>query len=177
MGIGDLPPPSATPSQPRNRSKRSWTWEHFTKISGNRENPQARCHHCGSLCGCHSKKQGTAVLIAHLGSCQRYKMSKGEAINDQTKLSYEASTATNGTQIKKMVIPQYSEKLVRDMLAEMIIKDEMPFTTVDKRGFRKFVKTIEPRFTLPSRYTVMRNCMKKHAKKKAEMKKMFTTTN
>ncbi|XP_042942737.1 uncharacterized protein LOC122276911 [Carya illinoinensis] len=128
MGIGDLPPPSATPSQPRNRTKRSWTWEHFTNIPGNRENPQARCHHCGALCGCHSKKQGTAVLIVHLRGCQRYKMSMGE--------------------IKKMVIPQYSEKLVRDMLAEMIIEDEIPFTTVDKRGFRKFVKTIEPQFPL-----------------------------
>ncbi|KAG2709415.1 hypothetical protein I3760_05G238000 [Carya illinoinensis] len=179
MGIGDLPPPSTTPSQPRNTRKRSWTWEHFTRIPGNPENPQASCHHCGQLCKCHSKKQGTAVLIAHLQGCQRYKMSKGEAdpATDQTKLSYEASTATDGTQIKKMVIPQYSEKLVRDMLAEMIIEDEMPFTTVDKRGFRKFVKTIEPRFPLPSRYTVMRDCMKKHAKEKAEMKKMFTTTS
>ncbi|XP_042984743.1 zinc finger BED domain-containing protein RICESLEEPER 3-like [Carya illinoinensis] len=125
IGIGDLPPPSTTPSQPRNTRKRSWTWEHFTRIPGNPENPQASCHHCGQLCKCHSKKQGTAVLIAHLQGCQRYKMSKGEAgpATDQTKLSYKASTTTD----------------------------------VDKRGFRKFVKTIEPRFPLPSRYTVMRD--------------------
>ncbi|KAG2685647.1 hypothetical protein I3760_10G134900 [Carya illinoinensis] len=78
---------------------------------------------------------------------------------------------------KKMVIPQYSEKMLRDALAEMIIKDEMPFTTVEKSGFRSFIKLIEPRFPMPSRYTVMRDCMKRHLKEKAEMRQMFVTTD
>lgn len=58
----------------------------------------------------------------------------------------------------------------------MIITDEMPFTTVEKRGFRKFLNFVEPRFPIPSRYTVMRDCMKRHAKDKEEMRKMFITT-
>ena len=161
---------------PRPSKKRSWTWEHFTKIPGEIANPVARCHYCGSLCGCHSKKQGTSVLIAHLNGCQRYKIAKGLQATDQTNLSYQTSTATDGTQTKKLVIPQYSEKMLRDMLAEMIITDEMPFTTVEKRGFRKFLNFVEPRFPIPSRYTVMRDCMKRHAKDKEEMRKMFITT-
>lgn len=67
--------------------------------------------------------------------------------------------------------------MLKDMLVEMIITDEMPFTTVDKRGFRKFLNFVEPRFPIPSQYTVMRDYMKRHVKDKAEMRKMFITTN
>ncbi|XP_042948635.1 zinc finger BED domain-containing protein RICESLEEPER 4-like [Carya illinoinensis] len=156
MGIGDepdVPPPSgsAKPPRPRSNKKRSWTWEHFTKVDGDPSEPHAACNHCGQEVGCHSKKQGTTGLISHLNGCQRYKIAKGLAAKDQTTMSYETSTATDGTQVKKMVIPQYSEKLLRDALAEIIIEDEMPFMTVEKRGFRKFVKLIEPRFPMPSR--------------------------
>ncbi|KAG2682910.1 hypothetical protein I3760_10G006100 [Carya illinoinensis] len=42
-----------------------------------------------------------------------------------------------------MIIPQYSEKMLRDALVEMIIEDEMPSTTVEIKGFRKFIKLIE----------------------------------
>ncbi|KAG2725612.1 hypothetical protein I3760_01G073900 [Carya illinoinensis] len=154
---------------PRPSKKRSWTWEHFTKIPGDNVNPQARCNHCGQLCGCHSKKQGTSV-IAHLTGCQRYKIAKGLAATgtDQTKLSYETQMATDagGSHVKKLIIPQY----------KMIITDEMPFTTVDKKGFNKFVRCLEPRFPMPSRYTVMRDCLKRHLKEKMEMKEMFSRT-
>ncbi|KAG2712928.1 hypothetical protein I3760_04G148800 [Carya illinoinensis] len=156
MGIGDepnVPPPSARarPPRPRSNKKRSWKWKHFTKVDDDPEDPHVACNHCGQEVGCHSKKQGTACLISLLNGCQRYKIAKGLAAKDQTKLSYETSTATDGTQLKKMVIPQYNEKMLRDALVEMIIEDEMPFTTVEKRGFRKFIKLIEPRFSLRSR--------------------------
>ncbi|XP_042945622.1 zinc finger BED domain-containing protein RICESLEEPER 2-like [Carya illinoinensis] len=165
---------------PRPSKKRSWTWEHFTKILGDHVNPQARCNHCGKLCGCHSKKQGTSVLIAHLTGSQRYKIAKGLAATgtDQTKLSYETQMATDagGSHVKKLIIPQYSEKMLRELLAEMIITDEMPFTTVDKKGFNKFVCYLEPRFPMPSRYTVMYDCLKRHLKEKTKMKEMFSRT-
>ncbi|XP_035546192.1 probable leucine-rich repeat receptor-like protein kinase IMK3 [Juglans regia] len=54
-------------------------------------------------------------------------------------------------EIKKLSIPQYSKKMLRDVLAEIIITNEMPFTTVDKACFYKFVHTLEPRFPMPRR--------------------------
>lgn len=95
--------------------------------------------------------------------CQQYKIHKG-------------LVATDSTQIKKLSIPQYSEKMLRAILVEMIITDEMPFTTVDQACFCKFVHTLESRFLMPSRYTVMRNCLKMHANEKATMKEMFLAT-
>ncbi|XP_042964625.1 zinc finger BED domain-containing protein 4-like [Carya illinoinensis] len=149
---------------PRPSKKWSWMWEYFTKIPGDHVNPQARCNHCGQFCGCHSKKQGTSVLIAHLTGCQQYKITKGLAATgiDQTKLSYETQMATDASRshVKKLIISQYSEKMLRELLAEMIITDEMPFTTVDKKGLNKFVRCLEPHFPMPSQYTVMRDCLK-----------------
>ncbi|KAG6625755.1 hypothetical protein CIPAW_15G000700 [Carya illinoinensis] len=87
--------------------------------------------------------------------------------------------ATNNrpSHVKKLIIPQYSEKMLRELLAEMIITDEMPFTTVDKKSFNKFVRCLEPRFPMPSRYTIMRDCMKRHVREKTEMKEMFSRTS
>ncbi|XP_042969021.1 uncharacterized protein LOC122301694 [Carya illinoinensis] len=156
MGIGDEliyhlhQSTRARPPQPRSNKKRLWTREHFTKVDGDPEEPHPACNHCGQEVGCHSKKQGTACLVSHLNGCQRYKIAKRLAAKDQTKLSYKTSIVTDGTQLKKIVIPQYSEKMLRDALADMMIEDEMPFTTVEKRGFRKFIKLIEPQFPLPS---------------------------
>jgi len=39
-------------------------------------------------------------------------------------------------------------------LMEMIAKDIQPFSIVDDEGFWKFVKPLDPRFTLPSRTTL-----------------------
>ncbi|XP_042969056.1 zinc finger BED domain-containing protein 4-like [Carya illinoinensis] len=144
---------------PRPSKKWSSTWEHFSKILGDPVNLQAICHHCGQLCGCHSKKQGTSLLIAHLNGCQRYKTVKELAATgiDQTKLSYETQMAIDGgrSHVKKLIIPQYSENMLRELLTEMIITDEIPFTIVDKKSFNKFVRTLEPRFPMPSQYTVI----------------------
>ncbi|XP_042958031.1 zinc finger BED domain-containing protein RICESLEEPER 1-like [Carya illinoinensis] len=36
----DVPPPSVRPPLPLSNKKRSWTWEHFTKVDGNPNEPQ-----------------------------------------------------------------------------------------------------------------------------------------
>jgi len=48
------------------------------------------------------------------------------------------------------MIAKYSEKVIREALCEMIIVDEMPFMTVEGKGFQKLLKVLEPRFKVPS---------------------------
>jgi hypothetical protein len=36
----------------------------------------------------------------------------------------------------------------------------MPFSTVERMGFQKLFRVIEPRFKLHSRYTMMKDCVK-----------------
>ena len=45
-------------------------------------------------------------------------------------------------------------------LARMIIVDELPFRFVEHDGFIYFMEVVEPRFSVPSRLMVTRNCIK-----------------
>jgi hypothetical protein len=58
----------------------------------------------------------------------------------------------------------------------MIIVDEMPFSTVDRMGFKKLCKVLESRFKLPSRYTLMKDCVKLYMQTKDTMKIKFSKT-
>ena len=74
------------------------------------------------------------------------------------------------------MIANYSEKVIREKLCEMIILDEMPFITVEGKGFLKFVKPLEPQFKVPSCYTVMKDCLKLLIKDKNTLKNTFLIT-
>ncbi|PUZ73368.1 hypothetical protein GQ55_2G468500 [Panicum hallii var. hallii] len=44
----------------------------------------------------------------------------------------------------------------------MVIIDEMPFISVEGEGFKRYSKVLQPRFEIPSRITVERDCMQHH---------------
>jgi hypothetical protein len=77
---------------------------------------------------------------------------------------------------ENLMIAKYSEKIIKETLCEMIIVDEMPFSTMDKMGFKKLFKVLEPRLRLPSRYTLMRDCIKLYMRTKETMKTKFLKT-
>jgi hypothetical protein len=58
----------------------------------------------------------------------------------------------------------------------MITKDELPFRFVEGEGFQDFMKTVEPRFLIPSRYTMMRDCVRLFMSEKENLRAMFKTT-
>jgi hypothetical protein len=51
---------------------------------------------------------------------------------------------SDGSSCKNLMITKYSEKIIRETLCEMIIVDKMPFLTVDRMGFKKLCKVLEP---------------------------------
>lgn len=48
------------------------------------------------------------------------------------------------------------KKRVDDKLVCMIVEDMQPYRVVEDKGFRDFVATVDPRYQLPSRPTVVR---------------------
>jgi hypothetical protein len=64
------------------------------------------------------------------------------------------------------MIAKYFEKVIREALCEMIIVDEMPFMTMEGKGFQKLLRVLEPRFKVLSRYTVMKDCVKLYMRDK-----------
>jgi hypothetical protein len=62
--------------------------------------------------------------------------------------------------VGNMVIVKYNATKIRLAIAKMIIKAELPFRFVETEAFHEFMNTIEPRFQVPSRYIVMKDCVK-----------------
>ncbi|KAF7820963.1 zinc finger BED domain-containing protein RICESLEEPER 2-like [Senna tora] len=71
----------------------------------------------------------------------------------------------------------YNQEECRKALAEFVICDEQPFRVVEGHGFRKYSNRLEPRFPVPSRVTVARDCYKlfieESKKLKVFLKKSF----
>jgi hypothetical protein len=59
----------------------------------------------------------------------------------------------------------------------MITVDELPFRFVEGEGFQDFMKTVEHRFSIPSRFTVMRDCVRLFMFEKEKLRGMFWTSN
>ena len=59
----------------------------------------------------------------------------------------------------------------RKTLVKMVIIDELPFNFVEGKGFRLFSRTLQPIFDIPSRFTVMRDCLKLYVEEKERLKR------
>ena len=55
----------------------------------------------------------------------------------------------------------------------MCIKDNKPFSIVEDEGFVEFLWDLNPRFKLPSRWTVARDCLKVYAEEAKVIKKLL----
>jgi hypothetical protein len=170
-GRGGRPP---SHKRAKSVSKPSAAWEHFTRDeTSSQDEPMAHCNYCGTGYKCHPKLNGTSSMLYHVGNCAQYKSLKARQDKSQTKFTFEAKSGEGNA----LMIAKYDEKKIRNALTEMIIEDELPFLFVDGNGFKKFMRIVEPRFHLPSRYTTMKDCMKMYLRGKNELKHMFMTTN
>ncbi|KAF1881647.1 hypothetical protein Lal_00039865 [Lupinus albus] len=61
----------------------------------------------------------------------------------------------------------------RRVVIEFVICDEMPFKVVEGRGFRRMMNRLEPRFIVPSRFTVARDCYQLFLDEKKKLKAWF----
>ncbi|KAL4566088.1 hypothetical protein LXL04_030198 [Taraxacum kok-saghyz] len=71
------------------------------------------------------------------------------------------SASNDDGSIETMSIPrlwEFNQDVIRKALSYMLIVDELPFSFVEREGFRKFCKVINPHFLIPSRLTTTRDC-------------------
>jgi len=106
----------------------------------------------------------------------------GRFDKSQSKLSFEAKregqvgVGVGEGSCGNLVIAKYNAQKIRLAISKMIIVDELPFKFVEGDGFQEFMKTVEPRFLIPSRYTIMRDCVKIFMSEKEKLRAMFSTT-
>ncbi|GLT53937.1 hypothetical protein SLA2020_271710 [Shorea laevis] len=170
-------PPLPNKKRTRNVSRKSAAWDHFTKdVDSPEDLPVAHCNYCRAEFKCHGKTNGTSNMLYHVRSCSKLKSLKSQQDRSQSKLTFGARQSESGDSCNNLMIAKYSEKHVRESLCEMIILDEMPFSIVERMRFKKLFRVIEPQFKLPSRYTMMKDCVNLYMKTKNAMKTKFMAT-
>jgi hypothetical protein len=118
-------------------------------------------------------------MLTHLKSiCKKY---PGRFDKSQSKLSFEVKNegemSVGDGCVGNMVITKYNVTKIRLAIAKMTIKAELPFRFVETEAFQEFMSTIESRFQVPSRYTVMKDCVKLFMSEKEKLRAMFMTTD
>ena len=155
----------------RKVSNPSPMWEHFTRILPvvDPNKPLAKCNYCSHKAGVHHKDQGTSAMRSHLKGCVMYKRTRSKLDGFQQKLTFDIKGASSES-VGVMKIDSYDPKVIRAAIAKFIIVDELPFRIVSKDGFKEMIHTLEPRFKVPSRITIMKDCMKLYLEEKCRLK-------
>ena len=55
---------------------------------------------------------------------------------------------------------EFDPEAIRLPLTKLVIIDKEPFSMDEQQGFREFCSVVVPRFNVPSRFTVARDCKK-----------------
>ncbi|CAM8881649.1 unnamed protein product [Rhodiola kirilowii] len=141
--------PAEAPKAAEKPDGRSWVWGHFKKIkkpvyekkNGKRvqthEVVRAKCNYCAKDFSCDTYGNGTSTLHRHIDNvCKKY---PGRVkINDgQQKL-----TSTGRSGAKELVTVKWSDQGCREAAVKMIVMDELPFSFIEKEGFRYFYRYI-----------------------------------
>ena len=68
---------------------------------------------------------------------------------------------------------KFDQEYSRKLFALMMILNELPFRFVEREGFKRFVGSLCPRFKIPSRFTMSRDCSALYKEEKEKLKVFF----
>ncbi|KAI5354075.1 hypothetical protein L3X38_006970 [Prunus dulcis] len=105
---------------------------------------------------------GTNKLWSHTRTCKKFP--RDEQDNAQTLISVMGGQTCNW---------KFDQELCRSFLAKMIILCELPFSFVEKEGFRMFCEVIQPKFHVVSRTTITKDCLQIYHEEKSKLKDYF----
>jgi hypothetical protein len=155
---------SAVLPKPKKKKKQTSTvCEHFTKLeSSDPDDHKSQCNYCNREFNCQPRSHDSSFMLQHITkSCKKY---PSRFDKTQSKLSFEAKrerqAAVGEGSSGDLVIAKFNASKIRAAISKMIIMDELPFRFVESEGFQDFMKMVEPRFSIPSRFTMMRDCFK-----------------
>ncbi|KAI4353932.1 hypothetical protein L6164_002852 [Bauhinia variegata] len=138
-----------------NPKAKSIVWDHFIKLPLEQSNGEekAKCHHCKRDFLCNSTRHGTNGMLKHLKSQHKW------IFADKNQSLIGVIKGEDGLGGRKTVVSiTYNVEEIRKAFAVFVIEDEMPFSVVEGRGFHYFVNRLEPKFPVPSRRTITRDC-------------------
>jgi hypothetical protein len=151
--------------------KKSQIWDHFTKLDGDPTTPRAECNYYGNDYACHTIINGTSNMWSHLKVCKKFSFVVDKKqkflILEPNKAGGESGDRSVGT--LKAIGYDYDE--CTQALVKMVIIDKLPFNFMEGKRFRLFSKTLQPKFDISSRFTIMRDCLKLYVEEKKRLKR------
>lgn len=75
-----------------------------------------------------------------------------------------------GPSVGSLKAHEYNYDDCRKALCKYVILDELSFRAIEGEGFRLYSNTLEPRFVVPSRWTIARDCMQLYEEEKTKLK-------
>ncbi|KAG8660891.1 hypothetical protein MANES_02G205650v8 [Manihot esculenta] len=146
-------------------------WDHFTKFVNSEGELKGKCNYCKKEFYCDPKRNGTIALKNHLNSCKKHPHS---IETRQAQLSLQKNASDNDVNdLGTLTTWKYDENAIRKALVHMIIIEELPFRFVEGEGFRSFMRAICPRFRIPSRWKISRDCYDLFIEERSKLRSFF----
>ncbi|KAL6574742.1 hypothetical protein OROMI_012027 [Orobanche minor] len=159
---------------------RSIVWEHFEKydeplmekVDGTLTQvgsyKRAECKHChASLVG--DSRGGTSSLKKHLDChCVAYPGSLNYEHKEDGNQTHISSDLVDG--FKRLTTRVWSQEACIDAATKMIVIDELPFSAIERPGFRHFCDVAVPRFIPPCRKVIVKKFWRMYEEMKIELK-------
>ncbi|PRQ45867.1 putative transcription factor/ chromatin remodeling BED-type(Zn) family [Rosa chinensis] len=160
---------------------RSEVWLHFERIEkpvfetvdGKMQQVRtitcAQCKYCSTDLACDSYENGTSSLRRHIQDvCKKYP-GRADIEKGQTLLGSDGSVGVGGE--SSLAVKLWSQDRCRVAVVEMIVMDELPFSVIERKGFRHFCSVAVPKWEIPSRRTIVKLFLKMYDAKKLELRK------
>ncbi|CAK8565823.1 unnamed protein product [Lathyrus sativus] len=166
-GLSSLPPSALIEVSKRKPSRKpSTVWKDFKRV-----NDKAICKYCGKQYAANSGSHGTTNMHKHLKVCLKNPNRVVDKKQKTIAIGKESEDDPNSVSLK---LVDFNQERIRLTLAKMIIIDELPFKYVENEGFNMFMKEAQPRFKIPSRVTVARDCLCLYFDEKEKLKSMLS---
>lgn len=140
----------------RKSKRRAPYWRHFREYI-EKDQLRAKCKYCDDRTfACDANANGSKNIKNHWEKCPSNPAnhSKGK----QTELILEPRGEGEADKDARMRNWTLNLNEVREALSLMVIVDKLPFRSVEKPGFKHLMSVACPRFNIPSRVTIARDC-------------------
>ncbi|KAK9214004.1 hypothetical protein WN944_005990 [Citrus x changshan-huyou] len=118
-----------------------------------------------------TNRGNTTNLKNHLDRCRLYQDVKVEGDPKQQVLFRQKGKDKDDGVVK--VSGRFSQEACRMALVKMIVKDKLPFSFMEAKGFLEFMQTCCPRFDVPSRRTITRDILELYQHEKGLLKSVL----
>ena len=145
-------------------------WEHFEKIIEKGKLVKVKCFYCAKTLHVDSKINGTSSYRNHM---LHYRKNLNPKSSRQSLLTLQHNVHSSDN-VGVIGTWTFDQDAIRIALSNMVIINELPFKFVEGEEFKLFMYVICPRFKIPSRWIVNRDCYNTYMEANMKLKNLYS---